>query len=150
MAGDLPFEEVLVINRAADEPSEEAPAALAVGPQEPPRRVLQRFGDRVEIRLGSEEGTGASVPDIPDEVLQSLSETERFGVEALQLRASPEFAVAKAERPYDGVPWDMPGCVEAPIAGSALLERAEALGPEALEALAGAPGTSDYLMGSVA
>ncbi|MDQ3863841.1 MAG: zinc-dependent metalloprotease, partial [Actinomycetota bacterium] len=150
MAGDLPFEEVLVIHQADGEPSAEAAGAVAVGPPQPPRRVLQRFGDRVEIRLGAEEGTGTSVPDIPDEVLQSLSETERFGVEALQLRASPEFAAAKAERPYDGARWDMPGCAEAPGADSALLERTEALGPEALEALAAAPGTSDYLMGSVA
>lgn len=149
MAGDLPFEEVLLIHHDAVEPTAE-PTAAVVGTEEPAVPVLHRFGDRVEIGLGAEGGTGASIPELPEAVLESLSETERFGVEALRLRASPEFAAAKAERPYDGEVWDMPGCAEAPGAGLALIERPEALSPEALEALAGAPGTSEYLMGSVA
>lgn len=149
MAGDLPFEEVLVIHDAGA-PSAEPRAAELVRAGEPTTPVLQRFGDRVEIHLGADEGTGARIPEVPEAVLESLSETERFGVEALQLRASPEFATAKADRPYDGERWDMPGCVEAPDAGLALIERREALSPGALEALAGAPGTSDYLMGSIA
>src|SRR5215211_4634497 len=139
MAGDLPFEEVLVVHHEAAGPA----AALEAEPAAP--RVLQRFGDRVEIRLGIGDGTGAVVPEIPASLLDELSETERFGIEALQLRASSEFVAAKANRPRDGEVWNMPSCAGAPVAEL----RADA-GAAAPGAEAGAPGTSDYLIGSVA
>ena len=139
MAGDLPFEEVLVVH--GDFGAAATEGALVESPA-PSGRVLQRFGDRVEIRLGAGDGTGAVVPEISEAVLESLTVTERFGVEALQLRASPEFRDAKANRPREGEVWDMPGCGPTEAAGL----RAEPFGAEA-----GAPApTSDYLLGSVA
>jgi hypothetical protein len=136
VAGDLPFEEILVIHH-----EDVAGAAVAEAGEVGPARVLQRYGDRVEIRLGaSVDGVPrpGAVPDVPEAVLASLSVTERFGVEALLLRSTPEFVEAKTHRERDGEVWDMPGCLGAP--------RPEAAAEEA----AGAPGTSDYLQGSVA
>ena len=85
-------------------------------------------------------------------LLAGLSETERLGVEALRLRASKPHLKAKANRPRQGEVWDMPGCAGAPAppsrAGSS-----DSLGASAesrRRAGAAAPGTSDYLMGSVA
>jgi hypothetical protein len=141
MAGDLPFEEVLVIHH----PDMAATPALVADTA--PGRVLQRFGDRVEIRLGAGAGGGASIPDIPEAVLASLSETERLGVQALQLRASPGFVSAKANRQREGEVWNMPGCSGAPVAPPPRLLPGVAGAPSVG---AGAPGTSDYLMGSVA
>ena len=118
MAGDLPFEEILVINGPTDDG-----ATREVGPPQAPAPpvseygdapVLQRYGDRVEIRLGSTDGGGAVVPDISPEVLATLTETELLGVEALQLRASDAYVAAKQNRPRDGERWDMPGCDGAP------------------------------------
>jgi hypothetical protein len=145
MAGDLPFQEVLVVHHdklAAAAPLEAVPDA----PKAP--RVLQRFGDRVEIHAGAADATGAVVPKISKALLDELTVTERFGVEALQLRASKAFVAAKAKRPRDGEVWDMPGCAGAPTPRL----RAEAAGaPEAgAPAGAGAPPTSSYLQGSVA
>lgn len=138
MAGDLPFEEVLVIH---DDRSTERLAALGEPtemPSEPEARVLQRFGDHVEIRLGRTGAGGTRLGEIDDDVLESFTLTERMGVEALRLRTSEEYVAAKAERPRDGELWDMPGCSGAPAPPSA----------RALDA--GAPGTSDFLKGSVA
>ena len=118
MAGDLPFEEILVINGPTDDG-----ATREVGPPQAPAPpvseygdapVLQRYGDRVEIRLGSTDGGGAVVPDISPEVLATLTETELLGVEALRLRASDAYVAAKQNRPRDGERWDMPGCDGAP------------------------------------
>src|SRR4030095_11855018 len=144
MAGDLPFEEILVIHDPVGElPAPGAAAAersaVYLHPDTEQTRVLLRFGDRVEIRAGAEGRSRARVPDVAASVLQALTPTERFGVEALQLRNSPAFAQAKAARPRDGQRWDMPGCAE-PLPPS----------PVAAASAAPAPGTSDYLMGSVA
>ncbi|NGO13335.1 hypothetical protein G5C60_38500 [Streptomyces sp. HC44] len=138
MAGDLPYEEILVVHHADLAGADTAAAA-------PTGRVLQRFGDRVEIRLGAEDGVGTALPEIPDEVLEGLSVTERLGVEALRLRAGEEFTAAKARRPRDGERWDMPGCA------ALVVERPTVADEGAADvAEAGAPGTSDYLVGSVA
>jgi hypothetical protein len=48
VAGDLPFEEILVIHH-----EDVAGASVAETEEAEPARVLQRFGDRVEIRLGA-------------------------------------------------------------------------------------------------
>jgi len=147
MAQDLGFQEILVIHEAAGAP----PAAgtvlpeVAAPPLEPEveeARVLLRFGDRVEIRAGApvEAGVrapGPRMPAVADATLEGLTETERFGVEAMRLRADPGYKVV---RPREGERWDMPGCAGAPEAS--LLE-AGAPAP-------GAFGTSDFLMGSVA
>ena len=70
-------------------------------------------------------------------MLNSLTETERFGVEALKLRASPAFTKAKANRPRDGETWDMADCQ--PVQPT----------PKAAGPLGAAPGNS-FLMGSIA
>src|SRR4051812_22900251 len=107
MAGDLPFEEILVIHQ---EPKTTATAAtragapvLAEAPDEPAARVLQRYGDRVEIRMGAfgEEAAPVRAPKVPAKLLESLTETERLGVQALQLRASKAHVKAKANRPRE-------------------------------------------------
>jgi len=148
MAGDLPFEEVLVVHHekfalAAPAPEAAKGAPVAVAPQ---ARVLQRFGDRVEIRAGAADAIGAVIPKISTALLDELSVTERLGVQALQLRASKAYVAAKAKRPRNGEVWDMPGCAGAPTAKL----RAEAAGGAAPMARAGAPATSGYLQGSVA
>jgi hypothetical protein len=60
MAGDLGFEEILVIHDSIGAPP--APGAAAterrtprLDPEVEQARVLQRFGDRVEIRAGASE-----------------------------------------------------------------------------------------------
>ena len=111
-----------------------------------PENVLHRYGDRVEIQLGTAEA-GARIPDVAPSVLKSLSTTERLGVEALRLRASTKYVNAKAKRPRDGEVWDLPGCAGAPVP-LVIDQPLGLLGAPAAEAPA--PGTSDYLVGSVA
>lgn len=142
MAGELPFEEILVIH-GADEDGE-GTAARGLGDLP----VVQRFGDRVEIRLGESDGGGLRLPSLSADLLEGLTETERFGVEALQHRASDEFKEAKANRPRDGERWDMPGCAGALAPPVATLEAPPTEAAPTAEA--GAPGTSDFLWGSVA
>jgi hypothetical protein len=143
--GDLPFAEVLVIHDAGA-PFAATAVQTATGAGTP--RVLQRYGARVEIRQGAAEGEGAIVvPDIPASLREELTQTERLGVEALQLRASEPFLAAKADRPRDGQAWDMADCELAPVAEPpGELAGAFAAAPVAADAL----GTSDYLKGSVA
>ena len=161
MAGDLPFEEILVIH---EEPTATvtaargaaAPVLAAPAAGEPGGRVLQRYGDRVEIRMGAAGADPGAVqaPRVSARLLATLSETERLGVQALQLRASKAYVKAKTNRPRQGEVWDMPGCAGAPAPPHAALELHDSLGASAevsaAGAEAGAPGTSDYLMGSVA
>ena len=157
MAGDLPFEEILVIHSEDTSLDLAEPGAPAAPPEAREARVLHRFGDRVEILRGSGDSPGTQVPDVSAELLEGLNPIERLGVEALQLRATDDYIALKANRPRDGEVWDMPGCAGAPVApppptdapyvtlvpGAA---QAEELGAE----VAGAPGTSDFLQGSVA
>ena len=136
MAGDLPFEELLVIHHEGA-----AEALAAPGEEVAGARVLQRFGDRVEIRMGPAD-SGARMPSaLSEEVLEGLSVTERLGVEALRLRTTEDHRRAKANRPRDGELWDMPGCAGAPAPPStAMLEAPPVPGLEAA-----APGTSTAL-----
>ena len=139
MAGDLPFEETLVIHDpAAPLAAAESKAAAA---DKPPRTLL-RFGPRVEIQLDAKRPAAAAAAParaIPRALIATLDENERFGVEAMRLRTSKAFADAKAKRPRDGEVWDMPGCAGAPVPGA-----------RSAAADVAAPGTSDFLMGSVA
>ncbi len=126
MSLQLPFSESLVII------GEDGRHRIA-----PPRRgrIVHRYGARVELWLNEEPtGAGAGPLKLEPALLASLSDIERAGVEAFQLRRSPAFEAAKAARPRQGEPWDMTGCV-----GS---------GPADLAARAA--GMSDYLEGSVA
>ena len=96
---------------------------------------------------------GASVPLVSQDVLQSLTVTERLGVEALRLRATPEYTQVKANRPREGHRWDMPGCAGAPTRTPRRVvrqRRAPSVAGAPAPAPAGAAGTSDWLQGSVA
>ena len=152
MAGDLPFEEVLVVHAPGDGDSDAAaaPPSTTIGREDGGRRLLQRFGDRVEIRLGVGGAPAATVPEVSAGVLEELSITERLGVEALQLRGSTEYAEAKAARPREGERWNMTSCTGAREFDSGF----RALEPRAPFstglAEAAAPGTSDVLKGTVA
>lgn len=154
MAGDLPFEEVLVIHGLDGTPPPEVDAgpSAPVGPPDdlPDAPVLQRYGDRVEILLGPSDGAPAALPDVPDDVLESLTLTERLGVEALLLRSTPEFARAKRHRPRDGEEWDQPGCaVELdPDVEAVLAAELDSDGDITAQVVRGS--TSQYLKGSVA
>ena len=168
MAGDLPIEEILVIHGTGPEPEGEADEGTGTRPVEQadePGRLLHRYGDRVEIRAGAEGTSGAQVPEVADDVLEGLTETERFGVAALRLRTTDDYVSAKASRPGEGERWNMPGCdrVPQPAFGGIVLEPQSALqralgGPlgPAGDALSPAdartlgPGTSEWLTGSVA
>jgi hypothetical protein len=110
MPGDLGFQEILVIHDSTGAGGPEL-AAAQTDPAVTRAPVLLRFGNRVEIRGGSRETSAARIPDVSAALLESLTETERFGVEALQLRSNPDY---KRVRPRDGERWDMPGCAGAP------------------------------------
>ena len=98
-----------------------AAAAEAAAAAKPPKALL-RFGPRVEIQLDVTRPAAAAaapIQAIPQALLATLDENERFGVEAMQLRTSQAFADAKARRPRDGEVWDMPGCAGAPVPAAA-------------------------------
>jgi hypothetical protein len=71
-----------------------------------------------------------------------LTDVERLGLRALQLRESADYREAKRARPRAGEQWDMPGCttiVPTPHIAGSLARDARAAGP-----------TSSYLEGTVA
>ena len=86
--------------------------------------VLVRFGDRVLIvddtvaPQGTAPSTGRTraatkglAPGSVDrEVVASLSETERLGLDALTMRRTKAWGRVKANRPRAGEPWDMVSC----------------------------------------
>ena len=138
MAGDLPIEETLVLVDG------DAPGPVAAAPP-PTGRVLHEYGHRVRVQTSSLDpgaATAAPPPDVSAEVLARLSETEAFGVSAIQLRLSEEYVEAKARRPRQGEQWDM---------DYSCTEQGEAAAPEEAGAPVppGAP-TSAYLEGRVA
>src|SRR4051794_39943101 len=141
MAGDLPFEERLVV---LDEGVAGLAAPAAV-PQ-PGGRVLHVYGDRVRVVAPSLDATAnvaaAPQPEVSADVLAGLSESEQLGVAALLLRRSDEYVEAKAQRPRQGEEWDMDyGCTE--VSPMAAAEEAGAPVPP------GTP-TSSFLEGRVA
>ena len=168
MAGDLPIEEILVVHGVEPQGEGEADEGTGTRPVEAadePGRLLHRYGERVQIRVGGGEGGGARVPELSDDVLEGLTETERFGIAALRLRASDDYVAAKANRPREGDRWNMPGCdmVPQPYLGGTVLgpqsrlsralggplgTLADALTPGDARTLG--PGTSEWLTGSVA
>ncbi len=110
-----------------------APVLVEPAAGEQGGRVLQRYGDRVEIRLGAAGADPGAVqaPRVSAKLLASLGETERLGVQALQLRSSKAYVKAKTNRPRQGEVWDMPGCAGAPAPAHAGLELPDSLGASA-------------------
>ena len=126
MAGDVHVHEGLVLGRAADEG---VAASLASAAERTNAHVLHSYGPRVAV--AQVDPTEASVlaealpgdmsvapAQITKSARRSLSETERLGLAAFELRTSGGFAEAKANRPFADVVWDgaddasPPGCAE--------------------------------------
>ena len=79
--------------------------------------------------------------------LAPLSETEQLGLEAWNLRNSPEYTEAKRERPREGERWDEPDLTEPPDGpGMSHTGESDVLGAPPLPAA----DMSPYLIGSVA
>lgn len=119
--------------------------------------VTHIFGSRVmigNIPAGTQEGIAAA-PEVrslhaDERVARAparLTETEQLGLEAWNLRQSPEFEEAKRSRGRDGEKWDAPDMVEPPDGpGMRHAGESDVMGaPElAIEDM------SPYLIGSVA
>jgi hypothetical protein len=137
MAGDLPFQESLVVAR--DDRAESMGLGMAA---EPTERVLHTYGDQVRVvtPLYPEGSTPGPVRQPSAETYAELTEIEQFGAAALQLRQSSAYVETKRSRPRQGDEWDMEGGCTA--GGPALAPGEEAVPP-------GAP-TSAYLEGRVA
>ena len=104
MAGDLEIRERVVVL-----PDTRALGAAPALQTDSSRRVVHMYGARVVVM---EEGRADDVRALAESteasqaVLQSLSEEERLGYGAYQLRESAEYQAAKAARPLDGESWD--------------------------------------------
>ncbi len=132
MAGDLEITEQAVWDQPAD-------AARAIGEQD--ERVIHRYGRLgVVAAPGGSGPAAAAAPSVP--ATADLSDVERLGLAALQLRESQEYRTEKANRSRAGQEWDMPDCttvIPTPPSAQAIARDARASGP-----------TSSYLEGSVA
>jgi hypothetical protein len=120
-------------------------------------QVMHIFGPRVMIGRVPEGARGevaaaAAVRSLHAEervsrAPEALSETEQLGLEAWNLRQSPEFEEAKRERPRDGERWDGPDVIEPPDGpGMSHTGESDVLGAPMLAN----EDTSPYLIGSVA
>jgi hypothetical protein len=142
MAGDLDITERAVLQ-------EEAPATAAPGAARGAQgeladqggaQVIHRYG-RLSILAELPSSSTAARVAAPVESAD-LTDVERLGLRALQLRESADYREAKRDRPRAGEQWDMPGCttiVPTPQIAGSLARDARAAGP-----------TSSYLEGTVA
>jgi hypothetical protein len=156
MSGDIGIEERAIILipqkakagravlQAADDSGDDSGDGSAAA------NVAQRFGGRVshhygpsvviseispeaEGRLLKEAMPGVIVADsmdsIPADVLASLDPLGLAGLRAFHLRQSAEYAKAKANRPFQGEPWEnifpASGCVVEPVATGKLTAATE-------------------------
>jgi hypothetical protein len=152
MAGDVGIRERLVLPQSG-----EVMRALAAVEAAPSGNVLHQYGSVMVVASDNEDTDaelGAALPGdlrplaadkVTKRARQQLTDTEALGVAALELRASTEYAAAKASRPYDGEAWDS---TEALIPGCAVTTPADAA-PAALAEAAPLP-LSQRLSGSVA
>ena len=116
-------------------------------------QILHVYGPRVLVghvpaRARTRAVARVSVRDIAAEPVSRapgpISETERLGLEAWNVRQSPAFAAAKAERPRAGEPWDAPGAQTPGPGPHPMRGSTPAASPRAAEDM------SPYLIGSVA
>jgi len=135
MAGDLNIRELAVLDSTM-------PSLRSAAPTQQQGRTLHRYG-RIHV---------LAAPDQPQALSQlrafelrsppqGMSEVERLGLAALQLRETSQYQTQKANRPRASQPWDMHDCtkvVPTPRAG------ARRVGARA------AGATSSYLEGTVA
>jgi predicted transcriptional regulator len=140
MAGDLNIREWATLEEVGE------PAAGAEGREpegaETAGQPVHRYG-RLQILAGPADA--APRPDVEASTdlgapPGGLTDVERLGLDALQLRESSGYALAKRNRPRAGEDWNMPDCTVTPP-----FEAAEG----AARARAAAP-TSAYLEGTVA
>ncbi len=153
MAGDLPINESVILNSEAQAGAGEA---LLEDVRAAGGRVLHEFGQVVIAQLPQgarlrapavSGGLFAAAADVPAPLAQAdLDETAWAGLQALQLRESPDFAQAKAYRPHQGVAWDEAG-VSPPDAPSDLIGEAP---DRRAPAPAGALPTSARMTGRIA
>ncbi len=111
------------------------------------RVVIGQVPAQLHEKVEAHKAVRTLLVDAPAAVPPRLSETEHLGVEAWNLRQSPDFAAAKAERPRDGQRWDMPDMLEPPD-GVGMRHTGESDVQGALEFAA--EDMSPYLIGSVA
>lgn len=119
------------------------------GPRVMIGRVPPPAGGAVEERDEVVALTAEPVAEAPE----PLTEAETLGLAAWNLRLSPEYDEAKAERPRGGLVWDSPGVMEAPDGPEAGQDGAPVAESQAGEARAPSPALeslSEYLIGSVA
>ena len=127
---------------------------LAPAPAPEEAHVMHVYGPRVMIGPMPQEAAAVMMAAAPavrvedsalDEIPEDLSEAERLGLQAWNVRQSEEYARAKEERPRAELPWDTfePPDVEETMHG-------EARGGESVMMLAPAPDMSAFLIGSVA
>jgi hypothetical protein len=129
MAGDIEVMERAVLE-VATRGAELAPTG--------PGRVVHQYG-RLHIHALPKEADAAARRLMAEIAPSGLTDVERLGLAALQLRESREFRTAKQNRPRAGELWDMPDCTTV-----------VPLPPGARAAVAAAAPTSGYLEGTVA
>ncbi len=157
MAGDLNVREVAVAATPPMEAAEHEALIRAAQPASPRRPVVLHKYGRVLIVGEVPEQAGPGREGVPSaepaadiralaatapEALEHLSRTERLGLDAFRLRESGEYEQAKRERPRQGEPWDMTGCLQYGAPASP--------GEFAAPAPSAAAPTSAYMEGSVA
>jgi hypothetical protein len=102
--------------------------------------VIHNYG-RLRILAVPEEADAATRAPQAEISPTELTEVEKFGLTALQLRESREYRIAKENRPRADENWDMRGCTTVVPVPSAVRARS---------ARAPAAPTSAYLEGTVA
>lgn len=105
MPADVPFLETLVVQITSGTRSTTGRAEST-----PPGRVAHQYGPNVQVYVGGEsDAAPQSETDLQALDLSGFTPTEQLGIAAVQLRQSPEFLAAKANRPRQGEQWDMEG-----------------------------------------
>lgn len=152
MAGDINLHEQVVILPAEDEVSARS---LTRSVSRVGGRMMHQYGPRVqivELPRGADQALSRAMPArlrqmapaAPSiQIPEDLDEVGRYGLQALQMRESPEFVQAKANRPHGEKSWHEGGT-------EALQCTDHAVTREEARALAATSTTSGRLTGSVA
>ncbi len=148
MAGDLDIHEAAFVLRPATE-GRAADAFSRV--EETEGRVLHRYGPRVMIGEVPAGRVLEETANLARLAADDLDAAGALGLAAFALRQSPEFAAAKANRPFDGADWDREGAEPPDLPpGMAHDLGADAAAGTVESAAAPAGPTSAQLVGSVA
>lgn len=108
MAGDIGIQERILIMPEAQ--SLGSPPEITTNAE---NRVVHRYGSRIVVIEASAEKEASALSqgavEANSEIVQMLTEQERYGYGAFALRESVAYRDAKAARPYDNEAWDNPG-----------------------------------------